>query len=88
MIVTDVILGVGKTIITDIANEDEGWAGIAISLYEAKTGEWVNFGAETDSDLGSRVRITSKNPESFDVVIAALERAKASLPQPPDQVEE
>lgn len=87
MIKTDVILGKGQTIVSDVSNVDEGWAGIVFSIYEAQPGEWVNAGAKSDDELGPRVRVISDKPESFDAVIAALERAKASLPQPPEEAE-
>lgn len=75
MIKTDVILGEGQTIVTDVLNTDEGCAVIVFSIADV----------ETDDDLGPRVRVISDKPESFDAVIAALERAKASLPPQPTE---
>ncbi len=83
MIKPDVILGDGKTIVTDVTNTSEGWAGIVFSEHPAKTGEWVKVRANTDEDFGPRVRIISDRIESLDVVISALERAKKALEESP-----
>ena len=79
MIRTDVILGLGETVVTDVANKDEGWSGIVISCDKARPGEDVDLGIETDESICGGIRILSGNPKSFDAVISALARAKARL---------
>lgn len=80
MIKTDVVLGLGNTVITDVYNDAEKWAGITISSHEDATpGVFLDLGVMTDDEMPGRIRISSENPQSFDVMIAALERAKGRL---------
>jgi hypothetical protein len=76
-----VVLGDGHRLVSDVHCVEEDWAGIYISdsPHFIPVGEVFVTGAKVDSDLNASFRIVSKNPASFDVIIAAAQRAKASL---------
>ncbi len=75
---TDIELGFGNKIISDIHNHEEGWAGFCVSHGNCPVGEEI-YAGKTDIELGAFLRIRTSNPDSLDVIIEACERAKSSL---------
>lgn len=77
---TDIVLGDGKTLVSDIHNADEGWAGICFSTGGQGVGVDTDHPeGTTDNDIEAFARIRADNPESLRVVIAALNRAIARI---------
>lgn len=77
----DVVLGNQDKIISDIHNDEEGWAGFCISNTDCPIGEVFETDAKTDIELNAFVRIVSTKVESLDALIAAIEKAKTFLPK-------
>jgi len=72
-------LGNGDKLVTDIFAPDGEWCGIAISEGDCPVGEFADIEAETVGELEPLLTITTKDPKSLDVIIAACERAKAQV---------
>lgn len=72
-------LGHGDTLITDIFNKDEGWAGICLSDGRCEVGEFADTDAKTDEELGAYLRIITSNQRSLEVIIEACKRAITHL---------
>ena len=75
----EIQLGNADTLISDINNEAEGWAGVCFSEHDCEVGEEFKTDAKTDNELGAFFRIISTNPKSLDVLIEALQRAKVFI---------
>lgn len=77
----EVVLGFGDVAILDVANEEEGWAGISFvnPHKQLEVGEAKAMANVPDTDLDIFLRVRTDNVKSLDVVIERLCAARTRL---------